>query len=150
MNPRYIYPSQIIVGPLRDLILLRGRSFREDSRANISKLESRLQIRGEENISSRGRFVLIMNHYTRTGFQIWWAALAISSVLPSPIHWIITSERTAPGKWYEPIKSACLPYRRKPDCASLQLYKHAPHTAASTGSNSACCFGSLFTNLCNT
>jgi hypothetical protein len=104
MNLRYTYPPQIILGLLRDLILLRRRSFHEDSYAIISKLQSPLQIRGEENIPSRGPYVLTLNHYTRTGFQIWWAAFAISSVIPSHIHWIITGEWTAPGKWYEPLK----------------------------------------------
>lgn len=104
MNPRYTYPPQIILGLLRDLILLRGRSFREDSSAVITQLASPLQIRGEENIPEKGPYVLTLNHYTRAGFQIWWAALAISSVVSSPLHWIITSEWTAPGKWFEPLK----------------------------------------------
>jgi hypothetical protein len=45
-----------------------------------------------------------MNHYYRPGFPVWWLSMAISATLPMESHWIIASEWTAPGKWYEPIK----------------------------------------------
>lgn len=47
-----------------------------------------------------------MNHYTRAGFYIWWGAMAISSLIYPPVHWVIAGEWTAPGKWYELIKGA--------------------------------------------
>ena len=106
MNPRYSYPSKVILGLLRDLLLLNRRSFREDSRAIIAQLEPPLQILGEEFVPSTGPCVLTMNHYTRAGFHIWWAAFAISAVLPSSVHWVMTSEWTTPGKWFDPFKSA--------------------------------------------
>jgi len=33
----------------------------------------------------------MVNHYNRPGFQAWWIALAISSVLPFDLHWVVTS-----------------------------------------------------------
>jgi hypothetical protein len=107
MNLRYTYPPKVILGVLRDMLLRRRRNFGDDSRSIIARLRPPLRIRGEEHIPSRGPCVLVINHYTRRGFHIWWAALAISSVLPSPVHWVIAGEWTAPGKWYEPFKS-CL------------------------------------------
>ncbi len=106
MNPRYTYPPQVMIDILRDMLLQHRRSFRDDARAIIARLEPPLHIQGEQFVPSREPCVLTMNHYARTGFHIWWAALAISAVLPSPVHWIITSEWTAPGKWYEPLISA--------------------------------------------
>ena len=45
-----------------------------------------------------------MNHYYRPGFPVWWLAMGIAAALPMESYWIIASEWTAPGKWYEPIK----------------------------------------------
>ena len=94
-----------MVGLLRDLLLLRRRSFGGDARAIIAWLKPPLRVQGNEFIPSGRPCVLTMNHYTRAGFHIWWAALAISSLLASPVHWVMAGEWTAPGRWYEPFKS---------------------------------------------
>ena len=88
------------------MLIKRRRDFHTDSCAVIAQLIPALQILGDEFIPSKGPCVVTMNHYTRSGFKIWWAALSISSILPLPIHWVITSEWTTPGKWYEPFKSS--------------------------------------------
>jgi hypothetical protein len=72
----------------------------------MERVEPPLHLLGREFIPTHEPCVLTLNHYTRTGFGIWWAAFAISSVLPAPVHWVMTGEWTAPGKWFEPIKSA--------------------------------------------
>ena len=83
---------------LGDLLLRRRRSFRDHSRAILAGLRPPLRIQGKEYIPSNGPCVLTMNHYTRTGFHIWWAALALSSVLTAPVHWVIAGEWTAPPR----------------------------------------------------
>lgn len=49
---------------------------------------------------------MTVSHYHRPGFGAQWLALGISALVPRELHWIMTAEWTAPGKWYEPIKGA--------------------------------------------
>lgn len=101
--PVYSYPFKTIAKLIRDTILLRRRVFRDDAQACISKSTPSLRIICKENIPTSGRFVITVNHYYRHGFAAQWMALAISSVVPFNIHWIITGELTYPGKWYAPL-----------------------------------------------
>jgi len=101
--PIYSYPSNTITGLVRDVIFLRQRVFRDDARACISRLIPPLQVICRENIPASGGYVITVNHYYRPGFAAQWIALAISSVVPSDIHWIITGELTFPDKWYAPL-----------------------------------------------
>ena len=102
--PSYSYARVVIASLIRDGILHHRRVFRDDARLCIEQLNPPLRILGKENIPQTGPCVLTMNHYTRAGFHIWWGAMAISSLIYPPVHWVIAGEWTAPGKWYEPIK----------------------------------------------
>jgi hypothetical protein len=51
--------------------------------------------------------VFTVNHYHRPGFGAEWIALSVSAFVPCEMHWLMTAEWTAPGKWYEPLKAAC-------------------------------------------
>jgi hypothetical protein len=104
--PFYSYAPIVIASLIRDGILYHRRVFRDDARLCIDRLNPPLRVLGKENIPQRGPCVLTMNHYTRAGFHIWWGAMAISSLICPPVHWMIAGEWTAPGKWYEPIKGA--------------------------------------------
>jgi 1-acyl-sn-glycerol-3-phosphate acyltransferase len=88
------------------MFLMHRRIFRDDSRVAVSGINPPLHILHQENIPQDGPCVITINHYTDSGFHIWWAAFAISSLIQPPVHWVIAGEWTAPGKWYEPIKSA--------------------------------------------
>jgi hypothetical protein len=37
---------------------------------------------------------LTINHYARPGFHAWWLALALSAVVPTDVHWIMTAAWT--------------------------------------------------------
>ena len=104
--PFYSYAPVVIASLIRDGILYRRRVFRDDARPCIERLNPPLRVLGKENSPQTGPCVLTMNHYTRAGFHIWWGAMAISSLICLPVHWVIAGEWTAPGKWYEPIKGA--------------------------------------------
>ncbi len=104
--PQYSYPREVIVGLVRDILLNRPRSFREDARAAIAQLDPPLNLLGAENLPRAGACVLTVNHYFRPGFNAWWFALALSAVLPGNIHWIMTGELTFPHKWYAPVGMA--------------------------------------------
>ncbi|MFZ1040086.1 MAG: 1-acyl-sn-glycerol-3-phosphate acyltransferase [Anaerolineales bacterium] len=104
--PKYSYAPTVIASLIRDGILDHRRVFRDDARLCIERLNPPLQVLGKENIPQRDPCVLTMNHYTRTGFHIWWGAMAVSSSICAPVRWVIAGEWTAPGKWYELIKGA--------------------------------------------
>jgi hypothetical protein len=80
---------------------LRKRDFRTDAQACISNLYPPLKILGSENIPQRGPCVITVNHFHFEGFGAQWLALAIASLVPVTMYWIMTGEFTYPGKWYE-------------------------------------------------
>jgi hypothetical protein len=59
---------------------------------------------GVEHIPAHGPGLILMNHYHRPGFNVWWLSMAVSSRLSMPHTWMMSAEWTAPGKWYEPLK----------------------------------------------
>jgi hypothetical protein len=101
--PEYHYPPGLFAIVARDVLLLRHRSFREDAKACIEKLNPPLQVLGKENIPQHEPCVVTMNHYHRAGFGAQWIALAIAASVPADMHWLMTGEFTYPGKWYKPL-----------------------------------------------
>lgn len=99
--PKYSLPPGLIASLGRDLLLLYKRDFHQDAIASIAKLQPPLKVIGSENIPQCGPCVITVNHYHRPGFGAHWFALAISSLVPVNMHWIMTGEFTYPDKWYE-------------------------------------------------
>ncbi len=99
--PRYSYPPGVFAAFVRDLLLLRKRDFYQDAQACIANLRPPLKVIGQENIPQSGSCVLTVNHYHRDGVGAQWLALAVASLVPVQMHWVITGEFTYPGKWYE-------------------------------------------------
>ena len=104
--PKYGVPCEVVVGLAFCTVLGLRRSFREDSIHCTGRLKPSLRVIGRENIPQNGPCVLTVNHYHRPGFGAEWLALGISALVPREMHWIMTAEWTAPGKWYEPLKGA--------------------------------------------
>jgi hypothetical protein len=98
--PDYSYPPGLFVAVVRDILLLRHRSFRLDAKACIERLNPPLQVLGKENTPRHGPCVVTVNHYHRPGFGAQWLALAIAAVVSVDMHWLMTGEFTYPGKWY--------------------------------------------------
>ncbi len=89
---------------------LRGerRSYRQDALRWAASLA--LCVEGREHIPARGPGLMVMNHYHRPGFEAWWFSLAISSLVPQEVHWMMsaawTDDGTPGAKWralYSPI-----------------------------------------------
>jgi hypothetical protein len=99
--PKYSFPSAVLAAFVRDLLLLRKRDFHSDAQACIANLCPPLKVIGQENIPLSGPCAITVNHYHRVGFGAQWLALAIASLVPVQVHWVITSEFTYPGKWCE-------------------------------------------------
>ena len=102
--PKYGIPSGVVVGLAFATLLGLQRSFREDATRCVGRLKPPLQASGKGHIPQSGPCVVTVNHYHRPGFGAQWLALAISACVPREMHWLMTAEWTAPGKWYEPLK----------------------------------------------
>jgi hypothetical protein len=76
---------------LRDALRHQGRSFRNDAFEAVSLLPSQPRIINPQNIPAEGTALLVLNHYSRPGFDAWWIGLGISAVVPCEIHWMMTS-----------------------------------------------------------
>lgn len=100
MHPHYTYPRRTLLGLGRQVLTGGRRSFRADARACLDRLAPPLQVCGAEHIPVCGPALITVNHYFRSGFNVWWVALAIASVMPEEMHWTMTGELTYPGKWY--------------------------------------------------
>jgi len=103
MYPRYSYPLFGVLGLAFNVLFGGRRSFRADSKRCIERVSPPLQVSGDENIPQSGPCLIAFNHYYRPGFKAWWLALAIASVVPVEMHWIVTGELTFPGRWYAPL-----------------------------------------------
>jgi hypothetical protein len=100
----YQYPPNLVFKMAWAGLTGGRRDFYADARAFIKTMTPPLRVMGNECIPARGPFLLLMNHYYRPGFEVWWLSLAISSRLPMEHSWVTASEWTAAGKWYEPLK----------------------------------------------
>jgi 1-acyl-sn-glycerol-3-phosphate acyltransferase len=96
-RPRYPFPLRLAAKIAWSALRGEARSFAEDARRLTAALPEPLQVRGRQHIPTRGPLLVTCNHYTRPGLPAWWMTLAISAVLPYPVHWIVTSAFTFHG-----------------------------------------------------
>lgn len=75
----------------------RRRNFLQEARSCAARLRPPLQVTGEPFVPRTGPCVVTVNHYARPGFHAWWLTLAVSAVVPVPIHWVVTAAWTYPG-----------------------------------------------------
>ena len=90
----------------------RPRSFQLDARRLIAGLHPPPKVEGQLPDFGDGGWVLVMNHFARPGFRAWWIALAVSSLVPREVHWVMTSTFTYPdpwrGAWLAPLSTLVL------------------------------------------
>ena len=92
--PKYRLPPGLVIKVLGGLIAGRRRNILLDSKQLIKGISPPPVFRGQENILQRGPFLVTLNHYSRPGFLILWAAVAISAALPQPSIWLMTAAWT--------------------------------------------------------
>ena len=92
--PSYLFPKKLILEIAYSLIVNKKRSIAFDSKRAISGIIPHIQIIGDENIPSKGPGLVTLNHYSRPGFSIMWAAVAISAQLPENQIWLMTNAWT--------------------------------------------------------
>lgn len=72
----------------------KKRNFHSDSRKVLKKQHEKVLYQGLNHIPQSGPFLVVMNHYTRSGLSVIWAVLAVSAVLPAAPLWLMTSAWT--------------------------------------------------------
>lgn len=101
-HPSYALPSAVTLSLARDVLLGRQRSFQTDARRFVNGISS-LRVIGSTPAlhSAPPGWLITVNHYSRPGFRAWWIAIALASVIPAEIHWVITSAWT----FRDPLRS---------------------------------------------
>ncbi|OGO11530.1 MAG: hypothetical protein A2Y93_09445 [Chloroflexi bacterium RBG_13_68_17] len=96
--PRYRYPLMPTLRIARDVLLGRRRRFGGDAKAFIRAMTPPLRVMGDiPRIGAEGAVILI-NHYYAPGFRAWWIALALSAVVETDLHWVMTEAWTYPDR----------------------------------------------------
>jgi 1-acyl-sn-glycerol-3-phosphate acyltransferase len=90
---------------LFSFIIGRKRDIRADSRILIAHYNPTPEIRDTDLIPQTGSFLVALNHYSRPGFFILWAAAAISAALPRPSIWLMTSAWTSRSGGTDPLRT---------------------------------------------
>ncbi len=104
--PLYRYPRGAFFRVGLNVFFGGHRSFRRDGLECLEQLVPPLRVLEPENIPTAGPCLLTFNHYYRPGFAAWWLALALASVVPQDIHFVMTGELTYSGKWFAPLGMA--------------------------------------------
>jgi hypothetical protein len=97
--PRYPLLWKVAPVVLLSAALNRKRSFRGDALRCLAGGQPKIQITGKENIPSSGPALLVFNHYSRSGFQAYWIALAVGATVPVEMHWTMTAAWTSVGSF---------------------------------------------------
>ena len=93
---RYPLPLDLVAWLSWAVVRGRSRSFLQDARRCAARLSSPITVFGREHIPAAGASLITVNHYARPGFKAWWLAIAISSVLTTEVHWVMTEAWTYP------------------------------------------------------
>jgi len=88
-------PIKLLLAALGSIISGRRRNFHQDCRWLSRCIQPKPVILGKENILGRGPFLVTLNHYSRPGFFILWAAAAINAALPKSSIWLMTGAWTS-------------------------------------------------------
>jgi hypothetical protein len=79
---------------LSSLLVGRRRDFSADARDLIKGIIPPPILINQNNIPGEGPYLVTLNHYSRPGFMVFWAALVISAALPQIPIWLMTSAWT--------------------------------------------------------
>ena len=92
--PSYLFPKKLVIEIILSLFKNEKRRITSDSVRAISGVFPPIQVVDEKNIPNEGPSLVTLNHYSRAGFSIVWAALGISAQLPEKHLWLMTNAWT--------------------------------------------------------
>lgn len=99
-RPKYSFPKRPLLPFAFDLLLRRHRSFAHDSALVMANSPFPRRAEGFERLPDDSSFVLVMNHFNRSGLNVYHAAMAVSAEVAErrpgrpELSWLLTSE------WY--------------------------------------------------
>ena len=94
--PAYAFSPGYPLAVLASAALLGRRNLGRDGVALASGWYPRPRVAGGANVPERGAFIVVMNHYERSGLRVWWPVMLISAAIwrrrhESPaVRWLIT------------------------------------------------------------
>ncbi len=91
-------PFGFLLNVFVSAILHHQRSFREDARRLMKGHISDFIIEGESHLIQSEPCLLVVNHFYHPGFNALWIAVAIASVIPQEMQWLITNAWTFPRR----------------------------------------------------
>jgi hypothetical protein len=92
--PSYLFPKKLTIEIILSLLRNKKRCITSDAVRAISGVLPPIQVINEKNIPDAGPGLVTLNHYSRPGFSIVWAALGISAQLPEKHLWLMTNAWT--------------------------------------------------------
>jgi hypothetical protein len=98
MRPSYPFPWIVIPGLVGSSITGVKRPFKGDAQRLVGTLPKFLNVSGRENLPGCGPILITANHYSHPGFSMLWMAVAVSSLVPQEISWVITRAWTYEGR----------------------------------------------------
>ena len=102
--PRYHFPARLQFEIIISMLLGKTRNFQDDAQVVLSSNET-IKFSGRSFIPIRESFLLTLNHYSRPGFLIIWAAIAIAACLPQSSIWVMTRTWTNRGGGLDAIRT---------------------------------------------
>ncbi len=102
--PRYHFPLKLLLEIIISALLNKPRSFQKDSHTALLR-NPFIKLSGKADIQNQDSFLLTMNHYSRPGFLIIWAAMAIAVTLNRPMIWVMTRAWTNRSGGLDAIRS---------------------------------------------
>jgi len=92
--PSYKFPFKLELEIVLSFIKNEPRCLKVDASRAIKGIAPPIIIKGKQNIPKNGPALVTINHYSRPGFFIGWAALAIAAQLPDQHVWLMTNAWT--------------------------------------------------------
>jgi hypothetical protein len=106
--PTYRFNLFVLTKVLASMAVGRNRDYSSDARELIKGINPPFITIGVKNIPISGPFLVTLNHYSRSansGFNVFWAAAALSSVMPKSPIWLMTSAWTDRTKGLDQVRT---------------------------------------------
>jgi len=103
--PEYHFPLSLLFSVSLSMILRRKRDFLNDAQRITRRIFPPPIILNTDQLSKANTCLVTMNHYSRPGFLVIWAAAALSTALPRSPIWLMTSAWTKRGRGWDRLRT---------------------------------------------
>jgi hypothetical protein len=99
-TPRYVHPHRLVLAVAASVLLHRKRNLGADAARLVRNIAPPPSVENAHLIPNQAPFLLVANHYSRRGYQVWWGAALLTSVIeesqsePAEIIWLMTNRWT--------------------------------------------------------